>query len=538
MKVGSKKNLGLYAFFALINAALLGLMNVKFGAMTDHALSKNFDLMFKTGILVLGISVGSLVVVWFQNRFIKGYVKASMISLRENYVNRLFKRHRMNDASSQYVSHLTNDADRLEQQYYVSIISMISLLATVIVSLVILVRVSIIFVGVVALLALIFYFMARKTSQPVKKEEEVKSKELETYTRFIEETLDGFSVIKGHQIEERREDEFNVLIDALRKRQYKLEKKMSIVDCFNSIVQGIIIALLVVLGLYIAQSSGISIGSTMVLILVFSDILWPLQRVTPLITEMSAIHSVFEDYECVLNDTVVNGSGSVREFDGLQFIDASLGYDEAILRDVNLSIMPHEKVLVVGPSGAGKSTVLKTIQRDIDVIDGKVNLNNSSINSFDLDDYYKLFSVVDQIGFVFSGTIQENVSMLQDADVEEILKQVGLGHLNNDFLLKNNGDNVSGGERARILLARTLYFNKEVVVCDEILSSLDASIAKMIERDILENAKTLINVSHIVFVDNLPLYDKFVIVENGRLSVTDNPQLVIDRMLESDVVIN
>src|SRR5699024_4920504 len=141
---------------------------------------------------------GSLVVVWFQNRFIKGYVKESMISLRETYVNRLFKRHRMNDESSQYVSHLTNDADRLEQQYYLSIISMISLLGTVIVSLVILVQVSIIFVGVVALLALIFYFMARKTSQPVKKEEKVKSKELETYTRFIEETLDGFSVIKSH----------------------------------------------------------------------------------------------------------------------------------------------------------------------------------------------------------------------------------------------------------------------------------------------------------------------------------------------------
>jgi ABC-type bacteriocin/lantibiotic exporter with double-glycine peptidase domain len=100
--------------------------------------------------------------------------------------------------------------------------------------------------------------------------------------------------------------------------------------------------------------------------------------------------------------------------------------------------------------------------------------------------------------------------------------------------LRNNGANVSGGQRARLMLARALCLNSEVILCDEIFSSLEQSIARSIEKDILSLDKTIINVSHIIFKDQLHLYDKIYIVDQGTIRLTSDIQEVWSRMILTD----
>ena len=121
---------------------------------------------------------------------------------------------------------------------------------------------------------------------------------------------------------------------------------------------------------------------------------------------------------------------------------------------------------------------------------------------------------------------------MSDQKIVQIMKQVGLGELNLDSMIQNNGGNLSGGQRARVLLARALCLDAEIIVCDEIFASLDAQVARTIESDLLALDITSINVSHIFFEENLPKYSRIYIVENNTIKVASELGEVHERMLE------
>ena len=142
---------------------------------------------------------------------------------------------------------------------------------------------------------------------------------------------------------------------------------------------------------------------------------------------------------------------------------------------------------------------------------------------------------MDQVGFIFSGKLKDNITLFQDIDdhkVSTVMKQVGLGELDINTSIQNDGDNLSGGQRARVLLARALCLDAQVIICDEIFASLDASVARNIEADLLSLDMTSINVSHIFFEENLPQYTRIYIVENSTIKIAQSLQEVHDRMLE------
>jgi ATP-binding cassette subfamily C protein len=99
--------------------------------------------------------------------------------------------------------------------------------------------------------------------------------------------------------------------------------------------------------------------------------------------------------------------------------------------------------------------------------------------------------------------------------------------------LKNNGSNVSGGQRARLMLARAICLNTDVILCDEIFANLEQSIAHDIEKDLLSLDKTIINVSHIIFKDHLEKYDKIFVVENNGVRLSNDIDEIYARMIES-----
>ena len=172
--------------------------------------------------------------------------------------------------------------------------------------------------------------------------------------------------------------------------------------------------------------------------------IWPLQRITPLIVETMAISELFETFENDLGEEIQPEKISEVEFEKLELNDVDLGYDVPIIRDVNLEIHMGEKVLIVGPSGAGKSTLLKTILKQVNPLNGDVLINDSNMN---LRSYLSNFSVVDQIGFIFNGSLKDNVSMLADVDIDNGLERVGLNYLDKGSILQNDGKSLSGGER-------------------------------------------------------------------------------------------
>lgn len=539
-KYGHRRSLIIVLVVFFILAGLSAYQNVLMGEITDLAMLADIKGVGKTAQIIVGIGVIYFVMSVLSVQLEKRYIKNTLVDIKSDYLGTMLKLNPIKLYTmkySNYISNLTNDMDRLEHQYYLHVLTLSNMILNLVVSILVLITIWWGFIVIALVLGGIFIYLARKTSEPVKEEEKKKSSALSAYTGFVEESLQGFEIITQHQLEKTRHNRFKNLTQDLKAQQYQVEKKITLVDALNGLIQNAMIGLLIVLGLLTSRSMGLTFGNTIVVIMLFSNLIGPLTRLTPIITEMNAISTLFDEFNSNLKDDAKMGAEAVTDFEGFEFKDASLGYDAPVLTDVNFKIEPNDKVLIVGPSGAGKSTLLKTLLRQIDPLGGKLNLNGKNVQNLKLAEYYQLMSIVDQIGFIFSGTVQDNITLLDNGETKNILDQVSLGYLNDSLLLKNDGSNLSGGERARLLLARAHYYDKDVILCDEILSSLDKSVARQIEQDILSSQKTIVNISHIVFPENLDMYNKYIIVDKGTARITENKDEILCRMLEYEVVV-
>jgi len=196
-----------------------------------------------------------------------------------------------------------------------------------------------------------------------------------------------------------------------------------------------------------------------------------------------------------------------------------------VLNNINLYFKRNKKYLLVGPSGSGKSTLLNMLkkynspQQGIISIDG-INLDNITANS-----YYKHISAIEQQIFLFEDTLKNNITLYKNYTDEEINEAIDISGLRSfvdnlpnklDTIIYDNGKNISGGEKSRIAIARSIIMKCDVLILDEAFANLDYDTAKNIENTILSIPElTLINVSHVVFDVNKLLYDDIYAIERN-----------------------
>ena len=188
-----------------------------------------------------------------------------------------------------------------------------------------------------------------------------------------------------------------------------------------------------------------------------------------------------------------------------------VGWDDtAALRDLSLTLAEGERVAVVGPSGSGKSTLAALMLRFVDPWQGRVALGGVPVRSLALDDVRRLVGLVDDDPHVFATTLVENVRLARpeapDRDVEAALRHARLGPWLDglpdglDTWLGDGNAQVSGGERARIGLARSLLADQPVLVLDEPTAHLDHATAEQIARQVLDEprgrARSVLWVTH------------------------------------------
>jgi ABC-type multidrug transport system fused ATPase/permease subunit len=224
----------------------------------------------------------------------------------------------------------------------------------------------------------------------------------------------------------------------------------------------------------------------------------------------------------------------------INFINVSYQYpsndkEQYTLNNINLKINKGEHIAIVGANGAGKTTFVKLLCGLYLPTEGSIKVNEKSIEEYNIEEYYSLFSPVFQDMYVLPVSIAEFIAS-SDTDIDEvkldnIIKQVGLNDkiksLPNgiySMLVKGVYDDaidLSGGERQKLMLARALYKDKFVIVLDEPTSSLDP----IAENDIymkyseLVKGKTSIFISHRLastrFCDRIVLFDDGKIAEIG-----------------------
>lgn len=198
-------------------------------------------------------------------------------------------------------------------------------------------------------------------------------------------------------------------------------------------------------------------------------------------------------------------------------VDYKIG-NRKLINKFNLTINKGDNIFISGDSGVGKSTLFKLLNKDLIVNDNSIFINNIDINILKESSIKKNICYVSQNEYIFNDTIKNNIllySNINNKELNKILKITMVDKILKDrnidlnFILEENGHNLSGGERQKILLARTLARNIDYLILDETTSEIDIkSERKILERMITEYKKTLILISH--RKSNIDLFSKKV----------------------------
>jgi ATP-binding cassette subfamily B protein len=212
--------------------------------------------------------------------------------------------------------------------------------------------------------------------------------------------------------------------------------------------------------------------------------------------------------------------------------DAGFRYgNRAVIRQLNLDILPGQMIGLVGHSGSGKSTLVNLICRFYDLTDGSIELDGTDIRQLKIADYRSQIGLVLQEPFLFFGTIADNIAYGKPgATREDIVAAARAAHAHEfimrmpqayDSLVGERGQGLSGGERQRISIARALLINPRILILDEATSAVDTETEKEIQRalDNLVRGRTTIAIAHRLSTlrkaDRLVVMDKGVVVEEG-----------------------
>ena len=190
--------------------------------------------------------------------------------------------------------------------------------------------------------------------------------------------------------------------------------------------------------------------------------------------------------------------------------DISKSYNgKKILNKINIEIKKGQIIGISGDSGSGKTTLVSIIKQILKEDEGNIYVDDIKINSKNVLSWQQKIGFVSQDTFILKGSILENIAFgVQEIDydydlIKEVLKLANLEEFvakrNLNYLLDENGKNISGGQIQRIAIARSLYAQSEILIFDEFTSSIDKkNELKILEtvKNLKESNKTIIIISH------------------------------------------
>ncbi|RZM75010.1 ABC transporter ATP-binding protein [Leptolyngbya iicbica] len=236
-----------------------------------------------------------------------------------------------------------------------------------------------------------------------------------------------------------------------------------------------------------------------------------------------------------------NGDRTVAErvkaseicFDHVQF-----GYkpDEYVLKNLNFTIQPGEKVALVGPTGAGKSSIIRLLCRLYDVTHGEILLDGVNIRDLPQAELRRRMAVILQDGFLFAGDVKSNITLGENYSLEAVkeaafktnvapfIEQLPQGY---DTLLRERGTNLSGGQKQLLAFARAAIRNPGILILDEATANLDVGTEALIQdalEKLLEDRTAIIIAHRLSTIRNV---DRILVLKQGELIEQGNHEALL-----------
>jgi ATP-binding cassette subfamily B protein len=346
--------------------------------------------------------------------------------------------------------------------------------------------------------------------------------------------LSGIRVVKAFAQEDREYERFQATSDRLRRSRLGVETSATTFSAIMQLVFSLGGLIVWFIGGRDVLSGTMSLGALMAFLAYLGMFYAPLTNLAQLTTWLTSFltagQRVFELLDTPNRIREPEQPAKLAQMHGcIRFEKVTFGYDrhQPVLKEFNLEIHPGETVGIVGRSGSGKTTLVNLISRFYDVDAGRVMIDGHDVRDLSREDLRSQVGVVLQEPFLFRGTVWENLlygrptarpeealTAAKGANAHDFIMRLPLGY---DTPLGERGAGLSGGEKQRLSIARTLLYDPCILILDEATSSVDTESEKAIQDAlaVLTRGRTTIAIAH--RLSTLRNADRIVVLDHGKL---------------------
>ena len=446
------------------------------------------------------------------------------------------------ESTAAYLSALTNDAASIEADDLSQLLSVIMKAVTFFGALAMMLWYSPLMTAIAAGVTVLPLIASLLTGGQLQAAEKRVSDRNRDFTAALSDCLGGFSVVKTFRAEKEIFRLFAESNRALEQEKFSRRRVKALVGMIGA-TTGIIAQLGVFLaGAYLALSGkGLTAGAVILFVNLMNFMIEPVAELPALLAARKAARGLIDKLADALEQDEAQPDGVhitplARE---LRFENVRFSYDgeTEILRGVSARFEAGKAYAIVGASGSGKSTLLNLLTSPGTAYDGSILLDGTELRTIAPESLYETVSLIQQNVFVFNASIRDNITMFRSFPSEELAQAVRRAQLESlladrseGYLCGENGSGLSGGEKQRISIARSLLKHASVLLADEATAALDAQTAHQVTDDILSlSGVTRIVVTHTLEQAALRQYDGILVLKDGRIAETGSFDELMER---------
>lgn len=508
--------------FAIVGPKILGNATTEiFNGIVDKiggGPGIDFGKIGKILLTLLGLYVLSAVFSLVQGFTMTTITQKITYKMRNDLVakiNKLPMKYFDKKTHGETLSIITNDIDTLSQNLNQSITQIITSICTIIGILIMMFSiswsmtvVSLIILPVTAFLSLV---IVKHSQKYFKAQQDY----LGHVNGQVEEIYGGHTVVKAFNGEEKATEEFIKANNVLYRSAWRSQFLSGLIYPVTNFIGNVGYVAVAILGGYLTIQGKIAVGDIQSFIQYNKQFVQPITQIAQISGTLQAMiasaERVFEFLEEPEEIETAKGNINVDNVKGnVVFDHVNFGYDpeKTIINDFCANIKDGQKIAIVGPTGAGKTTMVKLLMRFYDTNSGSILIDGYDIKDFERGNLRKLFGMVLQDTWLFSGSVEDNIKYgNENATDSEVIEAAKAAHVHHFIKTLPNGyksdlneetSNVSAGQKQLLTIARVILADPKILILDEATSSIDTRTEQQIQfaMDNLMKGRTSFIIAH------------------------------------------
>ena len=445
------------------------------------------------------------------------------------------------------LSRLTSDMESISESFAAGILGLLSesIKTTALVGYLFYLnwRLTLVLLLVVPLIVLVMRYLRKK----IRAAYDQSRSSLAKSAAYLQESLNGMKTIQLYNAEDEAWGKYN----ALNKSYCDAQNRSNVYDsALYSIVEGITsvaTALVLFYGAIQVWDYGYTMGVLVVFITTLGRLFIPVRQFAQQISTIQRALSALEHISHLFGqeteeDTATTQTPPTIALKEITFENVSFRYTEDtpdVLKNVSFSLKRGNRIALVGTTGSGKSTIIRLLTKTYTGYRGSIRINGQELRDIPLSQIRDAMALMQQDIFMFNDTVRFNISLgrenIGDKEVQEASSFVYADHFINqlpgkfDYVIQDNGDNLSKGQAQLISFARAISGNNELIILDEATSAVDSLTENYIQRAIenIFSSRTVIAVAH--RLSTIKHSDQILVLEQGQIIERGNHEELVSQ---------